>query len=56
MQSRQKHVCHNCIGDQFLADLVKVKCAQALCSYYGVKREALTLKNLAECIRDDSPA
>ena len=49
--SPEKHVCHNCIGDQFLADLVKVKGDQALCSYCGVKREALTLNNLAECIR-----
>ena len=43
--SPDKHVCHNCIGDQFLADMVKVKGAQALCSYCGVKREALTVED-----------
>lgn len=41
-------VCHDCVGDPFLADEVKEEGARGLCSYCGETREALTLGNLAD--------
>ena len=42
-----KHVCHGCIGDEFLAEEVKTKGTSAPCSYCGETREAVTLETLA---------
>ena len=45
-------VCHDCIGDPFLADEVKGKGSNGLCGYCGKKRKALTLEKLAERIHE----
>ncbi|MCY4133128.1 MAG: RES domain-containing protein [Nitrospira sp.] len=45
-------VCHDCIGDSFLADEVKEKGHRGLCSYCGKRRKALTLEELAERIHE----
>ncbi len=47
-----KHVCHICIGDQFLAEQVKTEATLALCSYCGETREAITLDDLSDRIHD----
>ena len=43
-----KYVCHECIGDQFLASEVKVQYDPTVCHYCGKTGEAITLENLAE--------
>ena len=43
-----KHICHACIGDEFLANQVKEQEAQATCSYCGERRDALTLEDFAD--------
>ena len=43
-------VCHDCIGDSFLADEVKEKGSRGLCGYCSKRRKALTLEKLAERI------
>ena len=45
-------VCHDCIGDSFLADEVKEKGSRGLCSYCGKRRKSLTLEKLAERIHE----
>ena len=45
-------VCHDCIGDSFLADEVKEKGHRGLCGYCGKRRKALTLEKLAERIHE----
>ena len=47
-----KYVCHECIGDQFLASEVKAQCDLTECHYCGDSREAMTLENLAERTHD----
>ena len=47
-----KHVCHECIGDQFLASEVKVQYDPTVCHYCGKTGEAITLENLAERTHD----
>ena len=42
-----KHVCHVCIGDQFLAEEVKEVGTPTQCSYCDETREAVTLDGLA---------
>ena len=37
------NVCHNCIGDEFLADEVKEHGTPAYCKYCGTRREAIQL-------------
>ena len=43
-----KYVCHECIGDEFLASEVKAQCDPLVCHYCGETREAITLENLAD--------
>ena len=50
--SEAKHICHTCIGDQFLADQVKTKWSPIACSYCGETREAITLEDLADRIHE----
>lgn len=45
-------VCHDCVGDPFLADEVKEEGARGLCNYCRETREALTLEDLAERIHE----
>lgn len=45
-------VCHDCIGDSFLADEVKEKGHRGLCGYCGKRRKALALEKLAERIHE----
>ena len=45
-------VCHDCVGDPFLADEVREEGARGLCSYCGKTREALTLGDLADRIHE----
>ena len=45
-------VCHDCIGDSFLADEVKEKSHRGLCGYCGKRRKALMLEKLAERIHE----
>ena len=47
-----QHVCHECIGDQFLASEVKVKYTSTQCAYCGETRQAIALENLAERTHD----
>ena len=47
-----KYVCHECIGDQFLASEVKAQCSPTMCTYCGETREAVTLENLADRTHD----
>ncbi len=47
-----KCVCHECIGNQFLASEVKAQCGPTICSYCGETREAVTLENLADRTHD----
>ena len=47
-----RYVCHECIGDQFLASEVKAQCAPTMCTYCGETREAVTLENLADRTHD----
>lgn len=49
---QMKDVCHECIGDQYLASEVKAQFAVTKCGYCGEFREALTLENLADLIHD----
>ena len=51
--TREKYtvrVCHDCIGDSFLADEVKEKGSRGMCGYCDKRRKALTLEKLAERI------
>ena len=45
-------VCHDCIGDSFLADEVKEQGSRGLCSYCGKRRKSLMLEKLAERIHE----
>ena len=45
-----KHVCHQCIGEEFLADVVIREGTAVLCSYCGDAREAITLEELSDRI------
>ena len=47
-----KWVCHECIGDWFLASEVKTQYIPAMCSYCGGTREAVTLEKLADRTHD----
>ena len=47
-----KYVCHECIGDQFLASEVKAQRVPSMCAYCGETREAVTLENLADRAHD----
>ena len=47
-----KHICHTCIGDQFMADEVRKQGVISLCSYCGETCEAITLEDLADRIHD----
>ena len=47
-----KYVCHECIGDQFLASEVKAQYDPAVCYYCGKTGEAIMLENLAERTHD----
>ena len=47
-----KHVCHECIGDQFLASEVKSQFTPMPCAYCGETREAIALESLAERAHD----
>ena len=49
--SDSKHICFDCIGEEFLADEVNEKDIPAWCSYCGAAQEAITLDDLAERIR-----
>ena len=40
------YVCHDCIGDPFLAEDVRAEGTRATCSYCGEVREALVLGDL----------
>ena len=44
------HVCSGCVGESYLANRVVEEGIQALCSYCGETREALTLEDLADRI------
>ena len=48
MDEHTKYVCHECIGDHFLASEVKAQRIPSMCSYCGETREAVTLENLAD--------
>ena len=50
--SKAKHICHECISDQFLADEVKKVGTPVICGYCGETCEAITLKDLADRIHD----
>ncbi len=50
--SEAKHICHTCIGDQFLADEVNKEGTPVICSYCGETREAMTLEYLADRIHE----
>ena len=45
-------VCHDCIGDSFLANEVKEKGSRGLCGYCGKRRKSLTLEKLAERVHE----
>ena len=45
-------VCHDCIGDSFLADEVKEKGSRGLCRYCSKRRKTLSLDKLAERIHE----
>ena len=45
-------VCHDCIGNSFLADEVKEKGSRGLCSCCGKRHKSLTLKKLAVRIHE----
>ena len=47
-----KYVCHECIGDQFLACEVKARCIPNACTYCRETREAVTLESLADRTHD----
>ena len=47
-----KYVCHECIGDQFLASEVKAQYDPTVCHYCGKTGEAITLENLADRTHD----
>ena len=49
--SDSKHICFDCIGEEFLADEVNEKGIPTLCSYCGAAQETITLEDLAERIR-----
>ena len=46
------YVCHRCICDPFLAEIVRAKGTCVLCSYCDRVSEALTLDDLAERIHE----
>ena len=48
----EKHVCHDCIGEEYLASRVLEKGTQVLCSYCGEERKGLTLNELADRIHE----
>ena len=52
-EEQPKHICHECIGDQFLASEVKTKYPPAVCHYCGGTREAIALENLAQRTHDE---
>ena len=45
-----KHACHQCIGEDFLAEVVVKQGTVVLCSYCGDAREAITLEELSDRI------
>ena len=47
-----KYLCHECIGDQFLASEVKAQYDPTACYYCGKTGEAIMLENLAERTHD----
>ena len=47
-----KYLCHECIGDQFLASEVKARYYPTACYYCGKTGEAIMLENLAERTHD----
>ena len=49
---RTKYVCHECIGDQFLASEVKAQRVAGACAYCGETQEAIVLENLADRAHD----
>ena len=46
------YVCHDCIGNSFLAEDVRAEGIRATCNYCGEVREALPLGDLAERIHE----
>ena len=53
--TREKYtvrVCHDCIGDSFLADEVKEKGSRGMCGYCDKRRKTLTLEKLAERVHE----
>ena len=48
----QKHVCHNCIDEEYLASRVREEGTKALCSYCDEERKGLTLEELADRIHE----
>ena len=46
------YVCHDCIGDPFLAEAVRAEGTRVACSYCDVVGEALPLDDLAQCIHE----
>ena len=47
-----KHVCHGCIGEEYLTSRVLEEGTQVLCSYCGEERKGLTLDELADRIHE----
>lgn len=45
-------VCHDCIGDEFLAAEVKIHGRPDYCKYCGTRREAIQLDRLADRVHD----
>ena len=48
----EKHVCHGCIGEEYLACRVREEGTKVLCSYCGEERKGLTLDELADRIHE----
>ena len=46
------YVCHCCICDRFLAEMVRTEGSRAACSYCDRVSEALTLDDLAERVHE----
>ena len=48
----QKHICHGCIGEEYLASRVRDGGTKVLCSYCGEERNGLTLVELANRLHE----
>lgn len=47
-----KHICHDCTGDQFLADEVRGQGTVRSCSYCGQTAKTIAIQDLAERVRE----